>query len=227
VSSPARRRLRASTLVAAVLVVLAAAAAYLVTRGGGLGSSSWSAASTGTAPPSSAGPSASPTGSATAGTASTTVHGDASPRTTVVPGAAVRTGPVDPTAGDPSRNTSGPVFTTEPPASVVTDAPTTAGKGRADVAVSYAAWDATSSSVEVDAYVGALVEDGGTCRLTLTKGPVTRTVSGAASADATTTICDPLSVAGAQLSTGTWRVVVAYRSASSSGTAAPVEVVVP
>jgi hypothetical protein len=116
----------------------------------------------------------------------------------------------------------------EPTPVLATDTPFRAPAGEAEVAVTFAGWDAPSGSVEVDAYVGNVIEDGGTCTLTLSRpGARSQVVSGPAGADATTTICAPLHVAGGQLASGSWTATVTYSSATASGSADPAEVTVP
>lgn len=127
-------------------------------------------------------------------------------------------------AGQDPRVTSTEVVETD-----VSDLPTderpVAEDGDATVQVSYADW--TGSGVEVNAVVLDRVEDGGTCTVTLTRDGETREASAAAFADVTTTICEPLTLAGADLAAGTWRAVVSYDSDRASGTAEAVEVTVP
>ena len=110
---------------------------------------------------------------------------------------------------------------------MATDEPGAAPDGSADVVLTFAHWDAGSASVQVGGYVGGLIEDGGTCTLTLTNGSQSLTVTAAASADASTTICGPLTVPGSQLAPGSWRTVVTYHSATTTGTSDPAEVTVP
>ncbi|MGO1315650.1 MAG: hypothetical protein ACTMIR_01225 [Cellulomonadaceae bacterium] len=113
--------------------------------------------------------------------------------------------------------------TVEPTAS---DEPTSPPTGNVDVILVYAAWDAPSASVEASAYVTAF-EEAATCTLTLTQGPRTLTKTIDALQDVSTMSCGGLQVAGSGLTPGTWEVVVSYASASSSGTSAPTEVIVP
>jgi len=127
---------------------------------------------------------------------------------------------------DPLADGAAPV-TTEAPEDVATDKPGPAPDGQASVIISYADWGTASASVEVNAFVGGLVEDGGTCTLELTRGTDSRTVSAAATADASTTICDLLAVPGDQLSTGQWKAVVTYTSTTATGASDAVEVAVP
>jgi hypothetical protein len=114
--------------------------------------------------------------------------------------------------------TAGQVVATDPP-------PQTAG-GSVDVVVTFAAWDAPagvaavdgkSGSVKVNGYVSGVVENGGTCTLTLTSGSVHVTGQVTAQADATTTICPEISVSDPRLTPGAWQAVLAYRSPSSQG----------
>jgi hypothetical protein len=97
----------------------------------------------------------------------------------------------------------------------------------ADVVVTYSGWVDQSSSVEVGAYVAGVVESGGTCTLTLTGPGSTRTATVTGEADAGSTSCPTMAVPGAQLSTGSWTAVVAYRSTDASGTSASATVDVP
>jgi hypothetical protein len=145
--------------------------------------------------------------------------------------AAVTTAPGGAGAGsvtgvDAARTATEPVET-DPPEHVATDAPHTPAAGRADVVVSYADWDAASSSVEVDGFVGSRVEDGGTCTVTLTRDGDKRTATSQAFADASTTICPPILVSGGELHSGRWTAVLAYSSSLAKGTSDAVEVTVP
>ena len=128
---------------------------------------------------------------------------------------------------EPERTGGVPVPTEPPPEDVAVDEPPAPVGNRADVLVTYAAWDGTNSSVEVNGFVASRVEDGGTCTLTLTQGDESRTASTEAFADATTTVCPPLLVPGGELHPGRWEAVLAYTSDSSTGTSEAVEVDVP
>lgn len=110
-----------------------------------------------------------------------------------------------------------------PDATVATDPP--AARGEIAVVVTYADW--VDGGVEVDGYVAGVVEDGGTCRLTLTRGDDVQTVEGVAASDASTTTCGSLIVAGGGLTAGDWSAVLTYDSTSSSGSSAPSVVAVP
>jgi len=119
------------------------------------------------------------------------------------------------------------------PTAVATDAPRdtpapSPGTAQAEPAVliTWSGWDDALGGVEVGGYAD-LVESGGTCTLTLTKGGVTASASRPASADVSTTSCGALSVPGSELSSGTWEAVLTYESPGAAGTSAPVEVEVP
>lgn len=86
--------------------------------------------------------------------------------------------------------------------------------------VTGADWDAGTATIEVGALVPGVVEQGGTCVATATKGAATRTVTGAATATAQSTGCEPLRIAGPGLTSGRWKVVVEYTSARSHGVSA-------
>ncbi|MHA7134531.1 hypothetical protein [Oerskovia turbata] len=83
------------------------------------------------------------------------------------------------------------------------------------------------SRVEINAFVPTIVESSGTCVADLTSGGVTRSTSGSAEADATTTWCAPLSLATSELAAGTWVGTVRYSSSTTSGQSERFEVVVP
>jgi hypothetical protein len=72
-----------------------------------------------------------------------------------------------------------------------------------------------------------VVEDGGTCHVTLTFGGETVRADRAAMADATTTVCGGIEVGGPDLDPGLWEAVLTYESPTSSGVSAPVTVRVP
>jgi hypothetical protein len=114
------------------------------------------------------------------------------------------------------------------PTDVVATTSTPGGTARpVSVALGYADWDAANSVVEAAGFVTDVVEDGGTCTLTLTKGTATVTATRTGAADATTTNCGRLTVPGASVLPGAWQVSLTYRSATSFGTSAALTVQVP
>lgn len=74
---------------------------------------------------------------------------------------------------------------------------------------------------EVRAYVSGVIEDGGTCTATATKGSQVKTASSLGAGDASYTGCGPISLS---LPSGTWSVVVRYSSASYEGKSQAFEV---
>jgi hypothetical protein len=98
--------------------------------------------------------------------------------------------------------------------------------GQVEVVTTFAGWNQLTSAVEVGAYVTA-VETPGTCTLRLTGPGGTVERNQPATADASTLACGALTVPGTELAPGTWSASVIYSSATSEGTSAPVEVVVP
>jgi len=112
-----------------------------------------------------------------------------------------------------------------PPA---TSAPATAPASsprNVQVVVTYHGWDQASRRVIVGAYVKDVVEEGGTCTLTLKGpgGPVDSSVT--ASPDAGTTACGELAVVPP--ASGRWSATVTYTSRASAGASQAVEVTVP
>lgn len=159
------------------------------------------------------GATASPTPSATTRAPGTTT----TPRTTTTPSAATPS----PDATDPAAPDDGTTPTAAPSAP-----PTGAPDQRQETAVTIVTADtAPSGDLEVGAFVAA-IDDGGTCTLTATSGARTLSATTSAVPDATTTSCGALSLAAADLAPGTWRLAVAYESATLRGTSAPVQVTV-
>lgn len=114
------------------------------------------------------------------------------------------------------------------PTGVATDPPLDVGSSTtARVSIAYSGWNPATSTVEVDGFLGGIVESGGTCTLTLSQGSATAVGSKPAEPDATSTSCAGLSVAGSGLAAGRWSAVVSYESATSLGESPMVEVDVP
>lgn len=118
-------------------------------------------------------------------------------------------------------------YTIKPePTHVATDpARTTLPGGRADVHLTYVTFDASSGTVQASGFVAGLIEDGGTCTLTLTKGTDLVTATSTAGADATTTSCGLLETSPG-IAAGNWQAVVAYSSPRASGRSQVAEVAV-
>jgi hypothetical protein len=116
--------------------------------------------------------------------------------------------------------------TVPPPDEVAVDEPAPNTGGSVGVALNYVGWEPSSEAVEASGFVSGVVEDGGTCRVTLTRGGETAVAEAPGLADATTTVCPGVSLGG-NLSAGTWTAVLSYESGTSTGTSTPLEVEVP
>jgi len=92
------------------------------------------------------------------------------------------------------------------------------------VTITWFGWEPDAREVQLAGFVGGVVEDGGVCTLTLTKGGATASGAKKALADASTTSCGELSVPGDQVSPGTWQAVLSYSSAGHTGTSETVDV---
>lgn len=115
-----------------------------------------------------------------------------------------------------------PTATTAPAPS-----PTTLPPGVVSPFITSAGWDQANSGISVSAFVPSIVESGGTCTITATLGGVVTTDSYDATASATTTDCGTHLMTSNTLTSGSWQVTVSYTSATSSGTSAASEVVIP
>lgn len=150
------------------------------------------------------------------------------PAATPTPSAepAATAGPAPTATPSPTAPTTAPTTDPEPEPEPTTE-PAPGGGATVDVAVTVHGWDAERGVAEVVAFAGA-VQDGGTCTLTL-EGPG-GVVTGAPSPavpDVSTTACGSLAVERARLAPGPWQATVTYRSATSTGTSAPVTIEVP
>jgi hypothetical protein len=108
------------------------------------------------------------------------------------------------------------------PADVATD---TAKPASAAVQITYSSADQSAQGVAVGAYVAGLIEDGGTCSMTLTHAGHSASATSQGAADASTTSCSQLLVPFSDLSPGTWAVDVTYSSPSGK-TVAPAKTTV-
>lgn len=148
-------------------------------------------------------------GTAGTGTAAPTTSAQAEGRTSVVPAA-----------------TSSPPYTIKPePTKVATDSPQSRSVGQADVSITYATYDKAGHAVQASGFVAGIIEDGGVCTLTLTKGTDVVTATSTATADATTTSCGLLQTSGT-LSAGTWSAVLSYSSSKAEGRSRALQVAV-
>jgi len=71
----------------------------------------------------------------------------------------------------------------------------------------------------VSAYVGNILEDGGTCTATFTKDSIVKTFTSQASANVSYTTCGSMPVSG--LTPGAWQLIVSYSSSTSAGSSQP------
>ena len=92
------------------------------------------------------------------------------------------------------------------------------------VDVSYAGKSDDGQSVEVDAYITSVIEGSGTCTATFTKGAASVSASTKGFIDATSTICEPISIPLSRFESGSWKLVVTYKSDGRVGTSSPIEV---
>ena len=150
--------------------------------------------------------------------ASTDEASDGSPLSTAAP--CTYGEPLAPSAPDPTDVATDAAPSTSP-------APTSGARREATVQITYSGWNPGSSVVEIGGFVPQLVEEGGSCTLTLTQGAASASASREATPDVSTTACGELTVPGDQLAPGTWSAVLSYESDRSSGASEPVEVQIP
>jgi cytoskeletal protein RodZ len=105
-----------------------------------------------------------------------------------------------------------------------TTTPTTpSGKKQVTPSLTFVGYaDGAKQQVEVDAFVQGVLEDGGTCVMTATKGGQKVTAQSTGRANVSQTRCENIIVDRSKFpSGGTWSVVVTYESATASGSSAP------
>jgi hypothetical protein len=77
------------------------------------------------------------------------------------------------------------------------------------------------SSIEIDAFVNGVAEDGGSCTLTAKLGTSTVTKQANGILNASNTSCPAFTIARSEFSTaGSWSVTVTYKSSTAEGTSA-------
>lgn len=95
-----------------------------------------------------------------------------------------------------------------------------------EVGVSFA--DVMDGQVEVRAFTPSVVESDGTCTATLTKNSATVTKVSKAFIDSTTSQCQPIKIALSEFQqSGSWSLLVSYKSSKSQGKSEIIEVRIP
>ncbi len=105
----------------------------------------------------------------------------------------------------------------ENPADVATD---TAVPTQAALQITYAGPDEVAGGIAVGAYVAGVIEEGGSCALTLSKDGQSATAESEALPDAATTSCGQLVVPFSDLEPGVWTAEVTYTSPTGRAVAA-------
>lgn len=82
-----------------------------------------------------------------------------------------------------------------------------------------------SSSTQTRGYISNVLEDNGTCAVTLTQGDTKVTETSLGFIDVSKTACAPISYS--KLSSGEWTATLSYSSATASGTSEPKRISVP
>ena len=112
-------------------------------------------------------------------------------------------------------------------ASATPSASPSAAKGKAQVTFVDSGVDTAAGVIYAVASVAGVVQDGGLCTLTFIGAGKTKTVTGKAEANVTTTQCHPLELSMAGLPKGAGLITVTYDSPTHTGTSTAVAVVIP
>lgn len=100
-------------------------------------------------------------------------------------------------------------------------------KSKQDVVVLITTWAAKNGYMTVNGRVDGVIETGGTCTLTLTKGNVKKSASRPSEPNATDTSCGQSLIPLSSLSPGEWQAQLSYSSTTSFGTSQSTTVEVP
>lgn len=93
----------------------------------------------------------------------------------------------------------------------------TGQNGKVDAEILLSWWDADSTGISANGSVNNVVENGGTCTLTASKGSTVRSISKQSIANATTTACGEMTIPASQLGSGDWVIELKYSSNTASG----------
>ncbi|MFU0804980.1 MAG: Lipoprotein [Pseudoclavibacter caeni] len=133
------------------------------------------------------------------------------------------------TSADATQGAPNPTASANDPGDgVARDAPeptpsVQADDGRLQASVVVTRWG--GNPFEAGGFVQGVVEDGGTCTLTLTRGDVQLKATGAGQAGPSGTDCgDGLTISDSRLAGDGWRLVLSYSSQRYSGSSTPQEV---
>jgi len=130
------------------------------------------------------------------------------------------TSSVSPTTGPTAEPADSATPVPEPSASIGTD-------GGTGTSVVFITLDVVGDKIEASGMLPEVVEEGGSCTLTLTRGSVTRTVEGDTATGRESTFCSLLTVPTSELAPGDWTAVLTYSSAAHSGASPASTVSVP
>ena len=132
-----------------------------------------------------------------------------------------------PATEDNDMNTEDPTYGSEKNGGTKTDetpyTPPLTDDGKKSVSVNVS-FNNDGGFVRVLAYVSDVVEEGGSCTATFTKGGVTKSYSSTAFTDFSSSRCEAIEAPVSDLSSGVWQLRVSYSSDASEGTSSSVEV---
>jgi hypothetical protein len=81
--------------------------------------------------------------------------------------------------------------------------------------------EVSGDQVNANGFISTMIEEGGTCTLTLTKGSETAQTTNTALADAQSTVCGLMQISTSQLSSGEWTATISYSSDNYEGSSDP------
>jgi len=100
------------------------------------------------------------------------------------------------------------------------------GTTKRQVEVTLTGSHTNTSNLYVNGYVDGIVEDGGTCTVTLKNGSSVVTRSRQGVSNATNTTCGQTAIPLASLRAGTWQATLSYSSATSTGKSPAADIMV-
>jgi cytoskeletal protein RodZ len=81
--------------------------------------------------------------------------------------------------------------------------------------------EVSGGQVNANGFISTMIEEGGTCTLSLTKGSEAVRTTNTALADAQSTVCGLMQISTSQLGSGEWTATISYSSDNYEGTSDP------
>jgi hypothetical protein len=138
-------------------------------------------------------------------------------------------GAASPVSPSPTESAEPTPEASETPGEVVeSPAPTPSAADPGEQAtVMFITLEVVGGTLEATGTVPDVVEEGGTCTLTLTQGNASRTVEASTATGPESTFCGLMTIPSSELASGDWQATLSYRSGARSGVSETESVTLP